>query len=246
MAVVLQGRSHVPWTGMVAVEIEIMARTESCFELAWSFPPSSPLSLSLFLFWLSFLGEKSSLCSCQGYVLWRTYLPQMVFGILAKRVAGQPLAPRVFWKQFNNGHLLITMTTMSFDSLSFKTPLVIASYFTPPTHPRRCVAERDKDFSLSFIIEWGKVNWHPRDHTKDVGLGIGIQSLTFRPHLVNRRPYTNSPCTCLQTTSSWVHLSNLQDLSFPDCEGRMKIKYLVWTLNLTHSGDSSCLPMWIH
>lgn len=58
-------------------------------------------------------------------------MPQMVFGILAKRVAGQPPAPRVFWKQFNNGHLLITMTTMSFDGLSFKMPFVIASYFTP-------------------------------------------------------------------------------------------------------------------
>lgn len=41
------------------------------------------------------------------------YLSQMVFGTVAKKATVQPLAPRVFWKQFNNGHLLITVTTVT-------------------------------------------------------------------------------------------------------------------------------------
>lgn len=33
----------------------------------------------------------------------------MAVGTVAKRVAGQPLAPGVFWNQLDNGHLLVTI-----------------------------------------------------------------------------------------------------------------------------------------
>lgn len=101
--------------------------------LSWhDFPLPSPLSLSLFLFWLSFLGEESSLCSCQGYVLWRMYVPQMVFGFLVKSHWTAP-CPQGFldlvkqWPLINNNMLFINNLLIVFPSKHW---LAIASFTT--------------------------------------------------------------------------------------------------------------------
>lgn len=155
-----------------AVEVEIIGQIERYFVQAWFFPFSLP---SLFLFWLSFLGEESSLCFCQGYVLWRTD------GLWNSSQESHWTAPdpQGFLESIQQWQFISNQNNK--ELITFASEYLLAiTLFVTPTYPMRWVGERNKDFYHSFIVEVGElIGILEITKKKDVGLGIRIRFLDF-------------------------------------------------------------------
>lgn len=190
----------------------------------------SPLSSSS-----GFLGEESSLYSCQGHVLWRTD------GLWNSSQESHWTAPgpQGFlesiqqWQFINNDNELITFPSKH---------LLAITLFVTPTDPTRCVREEKQGFLLQFYYRIGRgqligtlkitqkmLVWG--SESSFLASWIGINPLYARLH-------TNSPnILFLQTISHWELLNNLQDLSFLYYKMMIKIatsELFAWHTVRTH------------
>lgn len=105
--------------------------------------------LSLFLFWLSFLGEESSLCFCQGYVLWRT---DGLWNSSQKSHWTAP-GPQGFLESIQQWQFINNENDTELIVFPSKHLLAITLFVAPNQPYEMGGGERQGLFYLSFIIE---------------------------------------------------------------------------------------------